>query len=323
MTSSRHLALVPSDSVQIAETGWTVEDFAEASRSEGTRRAYSASLRAFATWCNEQGCSSLPAAPEMVARYFTSMAIAGKKLATIHRAKAATDVAHKLSGYNPPCRDVRVRAVLSGIARRMGGTPEQKEPLVTDDLRRLLQHVGPGLTGLRDRAILLLGFASAMRRSELVALTVADVEFTAEGLLVKVRRSKTDQQGRGTVVGVPHGASPETCPVRALKAWLEAAGIEAGPVFRGVSRHGHVAKKALTPSVIARVVKAYVEAAGLDPDLFGAHSLRAGFITAAAMSGVEERDIQRQSRHKSVTVLRGYVRQASVINHNAAAKVGL
>lgn len=323
MITSRHLALVPSDSVELAETGWTVEDFAEASRSEGTRRAYRASLKAFATWCNEQGCSSLPAAPEMVARYFTSMAVAGKKLATIHRAKAAIDVAHKLSGHAPPCRDVRVQAVLSGIARRIGRAPEQKEPLVTEDLRRVLLHVGSGLKGLRDRAILLLGFASAMRRSELVALTVRDVEFTVEGLLIHVRRSKTDQQGRGTVLGVPCGASPETCPVRALQAWLEAAGIEAGPIFRGVSRHGRLAEKGLSPAVVARVVKEYVEAAGLDPDLFGAHSLRAGFITAAAQAGVEERDIQRQSRHRSVTVLRGYVRQASLFRHNAAAKVGL
>lgn len=321
MVSSRHLALVRSQA--LGTTGWTVEDFAEASRSEGTRRAYRASLMTFSAWCIEQGCSSLPAAPEVVARYFTTLAVAGKSLATIRRAKAAIDVAHRRSGFGPPGRDVRVKAVLSGIARQIGKAPEQKAPLVTDDLRRVLQHAGSGLKGLRDRAVLLLGFTSAMRRSELVALEVGDLEFAPEGLVVRVRRSKTDQESKGVLLGVPYGSSPETCPVRAVTAWLEAARIEEGPVFRAVSRHGRVARNALSAAVVGRIVKEHVEATGLEPAAFAAHSLRAGFITSAAQAGVEERDIQRQSRHRSVTVLRGYVRQASVFTHNAAARVGL
>lgn len=180
-----------------------------------------------------------------------------------------------------------------------------------------------GLRALRDRALLLVGFAAALRRSELVALDVADVAFVTEGLVVTLRRAKTDQEGRGTEIAIPFGRGVQTCPVLALRVWLEAARIEEGAIFRSVSRHDALGPARLSDRDVARVVKAAVAAAGYDPTTFAGHSLRSGFITTAAREGVAERHIQNQSRHKSLPVLRGYIRRGSLFVDNAAGRVGL
>lgn len=179
-------------------------------------------------------------------------------------------------------------------------------------------------TGVRDRALLLAGFALAARRSELVALRVSDLEETPEGFRVTVRRSKTDQEARGTTRALPYGSDPETCPVRALSAWLAMAGITEGPVFRAVDRWGHVADRALTGQAVALIVKSAAAGAGLEPDKYSGHSLRAGFCTTAAARGASERAIARQTGHApNSTVLRSYIRHATVFTDNAAADLGL
>jgi integrase len=157
----------------------------------------------------------------------------------------------------------------------------------------------------------------------LVALDVADIAFSGEGLVVTLRRTKTDQEGKGVDLGIPYGAAETTCPVLAVRAWLEAAGLTVGPLFRRVSRAGRVAPDRLCDKAVALIVKAAVVTAGYDPAAFSGHSLRAGFITSAARAGVPEAHIQNQSRHKSLLVLRGYVRRGSLFNDNAAARVGL
>ena len=177
--------------------------------------------------------------------------------------------------------------------------------------------------GTRDRALLLVGFAGAFRRSELVSLDVADVTFGADGLIVQLRRSKTDQEGEGRKVGLPFGSNPLTCPVRALRAWLDVAVVARGPIFRAVDRHGNVADVRLTDQSVALVVKRCAKAAGLDSEKYAGHSLRSGLATAAAMADVSERAIMAQTGHKSLPMVRRYIRDGSLFRRNAAAAVGL
>jgi len=213
---------------------------------------------------------------------------------------------------------------MQGIRRTLGTAPSQKTPVVTAELRRLLVTCPDDtLAGLRDRALLIVGFAGGFRRSELVALDVADLQESSDGVRITVRQSKTDQEGAGREVGIPHGQHPETCPVRALRAWREAAGISEGAVFRGVNRHDQMQVGRLTDRAVALIVKRAAERAGLDPSTYAGHSLRAGLATAAAAGGAPERSIMRQTGHKSVVMVRQYIRSGSLFQENAAAYVGL
>jgi integrase len=210
-----------------------------------------------------------------------------------------------------------------GIRRTKGTAQHGKAPARTQEVRAMVGTCGEDLLGVRDRALLLLGFAGAFRRSELVGLDVEDLSFGRDGLTVTLRRSKTDQEGAGQKVGAPYGSTPATCPVRNLRAWLDAAHVTAGPVFRGVDRWGHVSAAGLTDKAVALVVKRHAEAAGLDPAQYAGHSLRAGLATAAAEAGVPERVITAQTRHRSLPMVRRYIRDGSLFRENAAAAVGL
>ena len=214
-----------------------------------------------------------------------------------------------------------VTATLAGIRRQLGTAPKAKAPLMTVDLRRMVDALPASLLGLRDRALLLVGFAGAFRRSELVALTLADVRECAEGSAGDgAPRSKTDQEGEGQVKGIPYGRNESACPVRALRAWLEAAGVKDGPLFRSVSRHGRVGG-GLSDRDVARAVKKAAAAAGIDPALFSGHSLRSGLATSAAAAGVSERIIMQQTGHKSERMVRRYIRDGNLFRENAAAAV--
>jgi integrase len=260
---------------------------------------------------------------ETIATYITSMAESGKKTATIQRHLATIAAAHKAQGAADPTKNEAVRQVFAGIKRTHGSAQTGRLPLLTVDLRAMIQAIPQNLLGLRDRLILLLGYAGAFRRSELVALTVDDLSYVADGVTITIRRSKTDQDGAGQIVGIPHGHHEETCPVLALQRWLEAAGITEGPIFRNVNRHGRLGTSALTNKVVALVVKRSAERVGLDPTKLGGHSLRAGLATQAAINGIADRTIMRQTRHKSHAVFSRYVRDTSLYRNNAAGSVGL
>jgi integrase len=212
---------------------------------------------------------------------------------------------------------------MKGIRRTKGTAPEQKTAALTDDIRAMVDGTDAGLIGCRDRALILLGFASAFRRSELVELDVDDCAFGKDGLTVTLRRSKTDQQGAGRKVGIPYGANPDTCPVRTLRDWTEQAGIDGGPLFRSISRHGQVGPGRLSGIDVARVVKKLAERAGLDPAKYAGHSLRAGHATTAAIGGASERSIMNQTGHRSVQMVRRYIRDGSLFRENSAGKLGL
>lgn len=292
------------------------------SKAANTLRAYRADWRRFTSWCEAQGLAALPAAPETVAMFAAELAGA-EKASTLQRRMSAIAQAHRTAGFESPTRAAVVQNVLAGVRRAHGSAQEGKAALLTEDIKAMVATCDEDLVGLRDRALILLGFAGAFRRGELVALQVEDLAFTSSGLVVTVRRSKTDQDGQGTKKGIPFGASERSCPVHAVRKWLEAARLSRGPVFRGINRWGQVQTIPLSDKAVALIVKKMATAAGLNPKLYAGHSLRAGLATQAAMNGVEERVIQNQTGHKSVNVLRRYIRDGSLFRQNAASSLGL
>lgn len=216
-----------------------------------------------------------------------------------------------------------VKNTLKGIKRTMGTATVQKAAALTDDIRAMLEATDEGLIGLRDRALILLGFAGAFRRSELVSLDVEDCGFSKDGLTVTLRRSKTDQDGQGRKIGIPYGSNPATCPVRVLQAWIEQVGVTTGPVFRSINRHGQVRPDRLSPADVARIVKKLAERASLDATKYAGHSLRAGHATSAAIAGASERSIMNQTGHRSVQMVRRYIRDGSLFRDNSGGKLGL
>lgn len=290
-------------------------------RSANTRRAYQSDWRSFDAWCLGFGLEALPAAGETVALYLTARAEAGARVSTLERALAAVSQAHQAAGHPSPRASAAVKAVLRGIRRRLGVRPTQKRPLLVGDLWAITAALPAGrLATARDRALLLLGFSGALRRSELAALQVEDVRATPQGLEVLIRSSKTDQEGAGQLVGVPRGRA--LCPVQAYTAWLAAAGIDAGPVFRQVDRHGRLGE-AMSPKAIAEVVKRCAARAGMETSDVAGHSLRAGLATQAALAGKAERVIMAQTRHRSSAVVRQYIRHGELWAENAADGIGL
>jgi site-specific recombinase XerD len=298
-------------------------EYVRSSKAPNTVRAYQSDWRAFAGWCERQGLIPLPAAPDTVALYLAHMAEAGYKVSTIGRRMISIGLAHKAKGYASPTSDETVKAVWRGIRNTHGVAVSPKSPVLVEDLRRMIRHAPHNLLGLRDRALLLIGFAGAFRRSELVSLNVEDVEFTREGLTITLRRSKTDQEGEGRKVGIPYGSHIETCPVRTLQEWLQSAHIESGPLFRRVDKAGRVGLNRLCDRTVARIVKKYTASVGLDERQYAGHSLRAGLATSAAMAGAPERAIMAQTGHKSVNMVRRYIRDGNLFRENAAAYVGL
>lgn len=293
--------------------------FASSAKAPSTRKAYQRDWAAFEAWCRDAGVTSLPASPATVATYAAYVTGEGLAVSTLQRALVSISQAHKMAGQASPTSDAVVLETLKGIRRTKGAAQTQKAAILPDQIRAMLASLPDNLLGVRDRALLLLGFSGGFRRSELVGLDVADIEFTTDGLVVSLRRSKTDPEGQGRKVGIPYGSGPKTCPVRSLKRWLDAADVTEGPVFRPVGRWGHVGEHRLNDRAVARVVKRYAKAVGLDPRKFAGHSLRAGLATAAARAGRSERSIMNQTGHRSVQMVRRYIREGNLFNENAAA----
>ena len=311
---------VHPDLVVLSET---VEDLAARAIAPATVRAYGSDWACFSGWCERVGLGSMPAAPETVALYLAHLA-GHRSHATLRRRIATISQAHKRAGFDSPTRAALVELVWRGICRKYGSEAKHTVPTRTEEVRRMVAGLDPErLIGVRDRALLVLGLAGALRRSELVALDVPDVTEVPDGLKVRLRWSKTGQEGQGVTIGLPWGSEAMTCPVRSYRAWLEASGIPVGPLFRPVTKGGALGLRRLSASAVAAVVKRSAGRVGLDPENLAAHSLRAGMITSAAEVGVHERDIMRHSRHKSIPVMRRYIEDATLFQDNAAARIGL
>ena len=296
--------------------------YAAASRAASTRLIYDADWRRFQTWCAARGVPPLPADPVAVARFCATEAEAGPPPSTITRRLAAIGWAHKLAGLKPPQHadgGGAIAEVMAGIRRSRAVPTAQKAAADADVLRDMLRAcAGVKLRAVRARAMLAIGFAGAFRRSELVALRVEDIRRDAEGVRVVIRRSKADQEGEGATVAIPNG--DRLRPVAALDAWLAAARVAEGFVFRRIGRAGQVTDEPMSDRAVARLVQTAAGAAGYGPALFGGHSLRAGFITSAARTGASIFKIREISRHRSLQVLAGYVRDAQIYRDHAGSR---
>jgi site-specific recombinase XerD len=301
-------------------------EFAAGSKSDATRKAYASDWRSFTAWCSSVDRSPLPAEPAVLAAYLAHLAELGRKPATIRRRLAAIQFAHRARGLSSPTADINVEAVHAGIRRRLGTAPVQKSPATAKAIAAMLKaldrtqknksgHSERNLNTLRDRALLLIGFAGAFRRSELVGITVEDVDRRPEGLMIRLGATKTDQEGRGAHVPIPNGSRLR--PVEALDAWLEAAGIRSGPLFRAIGKGGRLSLEPLTPQSVALIVKRAAKAAKLDASTFAGHSLRSGFVTSALETGADVLAAADQGRWRKLETVREYDRRAKAFRNHA------
>jgi integrase len=296
---------------------------ADASRAPSTEKAYASDWRDFSAFATRVCRERMPADPETVALYVADLRRSGRRPATIARKLAAIAVYHRSIGHQSPCEHDVVRAVVRGTRRALGVAQRQSTALTLDDLTRVLAPITKDPRGVRDRALLLIGFAAALRRSELVAIDFEDLWFEeGRGVVIRIRRSKTDQESAGDAVAIAHGSESKTCPVAALRDWLEMSAITSGPVFRRVRRGGAVGSGALTGYAVAQITASRAAKAGLE-GAFAGHSLRSGFATAAARAGSSERAIMRHGRWKDSASARRYIRDGSRWEDNPTSKIGL
>ena len=267
----------------------------------------------------------MPAAPEVVGAYLAA-AGEGYAMPTLRRRVAAIARACGVAGHSLDTRHPAIRETLRGIGRKHGSPSRRAAAITTAEVRKLCRACGPDLTGARDQAMFLLGFAGALRRSELVGLDVEHVTWTGGGLKLLIERSKTDTQGEGAEIAIPQGRAGDTCPVTALKTWLEFSEIIAGPLFRKVNRGGVVERARLSTDAVRQILLKRAAKAGLRGTLaepFSPHGLRAGFITTAYRNGVPDEEIMGHTRHRSLTTMRIYVRRAKLSLESPAGKLGL
>ena len=281
----------------------------EATWAHNTRRTYGSTLRLYERFCTENGLS--PGAPLSVIAFCEHLASQGRKYATIEHHVVAIRVRYGIA-------DDRLRLYLRGLRRTLGSAQSQKAPLTPTQLG--LIKWDSGLKGVRDKALLLVGFFGAFRNSELVGLNIEDVEFTPEGAILTLRKSKTDQEGRGREVAIGYAKRPELCPVRALQTYMATLGRNTGPLFVSL-RKSQYTQSRLSTDAVARIVKDYADRLGLDPRQFSGLSLRAGFVTTAALMGATENEIALQTGHKSPTAVWRYIRRSSPFERNAMTRI--
>lgn len=279
-----------------------------------TQAQYLIDLSDFEAWGGK-----LPASPESIATFAADRAVT-LAIATLTRRLAGLSKLHDAHGYVNPVRTELVRATMKGVRRTKGTAQRAAAPLMRETLFGVLKVMGDRPKDRRDKALLLIGFAAALRRSELVALTVADIQQVRQGVIVHVRRSKTDQEGEGRQIAVPLGRT-QWCPVRALEDWLTTSNITEGPVFRRVNWCGRVSELPMKPEAVSIVVRERVAAIGLDPRPYSGHSLRAGLASSAAEAGIASWTIRRTTGHRSQEMLERYIRVGDLFRHNAAGSL--
>ncbi len=323
----------------LKEVAELANEYAKNARSKNTRLAYQSDWNDFLYWCKGKFLPVLPADPSTVASYLSDRATnpwvdrkgeqrSPLKVSTLERRLTTISQVHHLAHKPFDRQNPVIKETWKGIRNFHGVAQNRKEPILLEDLRDMIENIAIEkngklyLIGIRDRAILLIGFAGAFRRSELAALCMEDLKFTREGIVITLRRSKTDQMGEGRDIGIPYGSNPLTCPVRAAKDWLRESGIEEGPLFRPINRHGKISLRAITHHSIAKMIKNNAFLEGREEN-FSGHSLRSGFATTAAIAGVPEHMIMRQTGHKKSDTIKKYIRIGNIWKENAAAKIGL
>lgn len=311
-----------SQSPESSDLEKRASELASSSKADNTKKAYKKDFDRFVDWCNGQKLDFLPATSQTVKLYITHLDETGRKPATITRVLASISKAHRLLEIESPTRSAVVGEVLEGIKRTRGTAQNKKKPILAKDLKKIIKATPPDLLGVRDKALLLIGWAGALRRSELVALDVEDLERVDDGLVITIRRSKTDQAGAGQKIAVPRLQS-EFCPIRHLDKWLALSQISSGPIFCSVNNGGKNAffykleqPVRLSKKSVALIIKKAVKRIGLNPEYYSGHSLRAGWTTAAAGVGAPVHIMKKHTRHRSDKMLGEYIRDAELFNDN-------
>lgn len=295
--------------------------FARAARSANTLRTYRSAFEAYAAWCRRLGLEPLSGDPELIGTYVAGLPEQGLKVSTIRLRLSAIAAAHRAAGLSLDLKHPRIARIMEGITRTLGSRPTPVAPILAGELAAMARALPATPLGARDRALLLIGFGAALRRSELVALDLSDVDVMEHGLRIFIRSSKSDQEGRGQAIGIHRSVDPLLCPVRAYEAWLGLRGWSPGPLFQQIIRGGSIRPARLSDRGVARIVKAAARRIGLDPERYAGHSLRAGLATSASNAGADLVQIMSQTRHRSVDTARRYVRDAEIWRNNVSRLV--
>jgi len=297
----------------------------EHSKAPNTIRAYQSDFNDFCLFCNKNGFKFLPSDPKIVSLYLTHLSTNGAKMSTLKRRLVSIGVIHKLKGHYLDTKHPAIIENIMGIKRRKGSIQKSKKPLLINSLKVIINVIDEQnkeeIKKLRDRSIILIGFSGGFRRNEIVSLNYDDLDFVAEGLKIAIRRSKTDQFGEGSIKALPYFDSSQYCPVVSIKKWIEITNISSGPLFRRFSKGSKLTDNRLTDQTVALLIKEYLVLAGIDSKNYSGHSLRSGFATSAAESGVEERSIMAMTGHKSTEMVRRYIKEANLFKNNALNKI--
>ena len=297
----------------------------QSSKASNTVRAYKSDFHDFGLFCTKNGFKSIPTDSKIVSLYLTYLSSKDVKISTIRRRIVSIGVIHKIKGHYLDTKHPAIIENLMGIKRRKGVKQKAKKPLLINDLKQIINVINkendPDIRKLRNKTLLLIGFAGGFRRNELVSLDVEDAEFVFEGVKISVKKSKTDQFGEGFVKGIPHFENSIYCPVTSLKRWLNISKIKQGPIFTRFSKGSKITRARLTDQSVALIIKEYLFKAGIDNKNYSGHSLRSGFATSAAEAGAEERSIMAITGHKSTEMVRRYIKEANLFNNNALNKI--
>ena len=294
------------------------------SKANNTIRAYKSDFNDFGLFCAKNGFKSLPSEPKIVSLYITHLSTKDAKMSTLKRRLVSIGVIHRLKGYYLDTKHPSIIENIMGIKRRKGSIQKGKKPLLINNLKLVIKVIDEQkkeeIKKIRDRTILLIGFSGGFRRNEIVSLDYDDLDFVEEGLKVNLRRSKTDQFGEGSVKGLPYFDNPIYCPVISVRKWIEISRINSGALFTRFTKGLKMSENRLTDQSVALIIKKYLNLAGLDSRNYSGHSLRSGFATSAADSGVEERNIMAMTGHKSTEMVRRYIKDANLFKNNALNK---
>ena len=297
----------------------------EHSKAPNTIRAYQSDFNDFQLFCSKNGFRALPSDPKIVSLYLTYLSTNDAKMSTLKRRLVSIGVIHKLKGHYLDTKHPAIIENIMGIKRRKGSIQNGKKPILISYLKQLIDVIDEqkkkDIKKLRDRSIILIGFSGGFRRNEIVSLDYEDLDFVSEGLKIKVRRSKTDQFGEGSLKALPYFDSSQYCPVVSLQKWIEVSKIKSGPLFRRFTKGLNLSENRLTDQTVALLIKEYLNLAGIDSKNYSGHSLRSGFATAAAESGAEERSIMAMTGHKSTEMVRRYIKEANLFKNNALNKI--
>jgi site-specific recombinase XerD len=246
-------------------------------------------------------------------------------MSTLKRRLVSIGVIHRLKGYYLDTKHPSIIENIMGIKRRKGSVQKGKKPILINNLKQIINSIdefnNQEIKKLRDRSIILIGFAGGFRRTELVSLDYDDLDIVTEGLKINLKRSKTDQFGEGSIKALPYFENSKYCPVLSIKNWIKYTNINSGPLFRRFAKGSKLTTSRLTDQTVALLIKKYLKLAGIENKDYSGHSLRSGFATSAAESGVEERSIMAMTGHKSTEMVRRYIKEANLFKNNALNKI--